>query len=90
MAATTYVDARIDAIFGLTPSLLPASWTLNPYFNIPVLNRIYKIELWDRKGMMADIFINSVQFNPANMPSYPPVIHLIQNGLSIDVELQWQ
>ncbi len=90
MAATTYVDGRLDAIFGLTPSLMPATWNLNPYFNIPVLNRIYKIELWDRKGMMADIFINSVQFNPANLPNFPPVIHLNQNGLNVDVELQWQ
>ncbi|MBI5217776.1 MAG: PKD domain-containing protein [Bacteroidia bacterium] len=91
-AATVYIDARSQALLGVTPMSLPVFWNLNPPFQAPVLNQVYKIELWDKKGMMPenDIPINFVQFNLNNYPNHPPTIPLNQNGLIINLDITWQ
>lgn len=92
---TTYINARMQALWYISQANLPVFWDIIPAFQISLLDHVYKIELWNRKGgQQYDVFINFVQFNLNNFTTppdaYPAVINLTQNQLSIDIEIQWQ
>ncbi len=84
-----YLNGVSQIIHNLYQNNLPVSFIINPHFTFPNLNRIYRIELYDKKQQY-DNFISFVNFNPANYNNYPTNVELIQNGLVIELELIWQ
>lgn len=86
-----YVNGMSQVQNGVYQSSLPVFWNLNPYYQLPVLNHDYQITLWHRKVMpLQELPAGYVQFNPSALTSYPSVLNLTQNGINMDVELQWQ
>lgn len=88
---TIYLNGVNQVISGLIQAELPVFWNISPYYQIPVLNHNYQISLWDKKTMPPqELFVGSVQFNPSTYTMYPSIVTLSQNGINLDVELQWQ
>lgn len=85
------LDGTMQIINGLVQVELPETWTLNPYFQVPNINHLFRIDLFDKKGMPPqDLPVGFVQFNMANYSNYPSIVTLSQNGITMDLELQWQ
>ena len=84
-----YLNGISQTIYYVNQNNLPVSFNINPEFLFPTLNKIYRIELHDKKQNF-EHFINYVNFNPANYSNYPNIVQLSQNGINIELELIWQ
>lgn len=84
-----YLNGINQIIYNVSQYYLPVSFFINPPYTFPSMNKLYKIEFYDRK-QMSDNFIRHVEFNPSDYQQYPTVVTLNQNDMNVEIELLWQ
>ncbi len=95
-SSTVYLDGQSQIIYNISQSNLPISYLISN-FQIPTINHIYKIEIWDKKMMPPPptyVQTGFVQFNIYNFTyggtTYPTIINVVQSPFNIELELLWQ
>ncbi|MCX7862084.1 MAG: PKD domain-containing protein [Bacteroidales bacterium] len=87
--ANVYLNGFNQILYNVNQYMLPVSFYINPPYTFPTMNKLYKIEFYDRK-QMNDFLISYVEFNPSNYSQYPTLVTLNQNGMNVEIELLWQ